>query len=217
MNIEYYLESSDTSMLIAEEKETSRVMIAVPHHAPLGTTLLRCKDTKRGADENAGFVGYHTARIMNCSYIIACNYFIDPNKNTDTDYFKMIQSVNPLFLVEIHGHGKRSAKFDIEISSGNAERNKWSGEMSNRLKSKLSKFNSFNNYTISGDFNKIYFKATNSASITTDKWIPFHIELPKSIRARKSEYFPFCELLSETINSLLTDFDDINTKLKTRI
>ncbi len=209
MSTEFILEHSDKSILITEEREQKEVVIAVPHHAPLGISELPCKEHS-DADENAGLLGYYTARLLNCCNIIACNYFIDPNKTMETDYYKKIKSWKPKCVVEIHGNGSRSANYDIEISSGKPERNKWSEEMAKRLQVKIAKTSSLQNYTISGDFNKIYFKATKSATITTDEWVPFHIELPKSIRAEKSKYFLFCELLAETVIDLLDDFEQLS-------
>jgi len=142
---------------------------------------------------------------LNCCSVIACNYFIDPNKSTETDYYKKIKSWNPRFLIEIHGHGSRSANYDIEISSGKADRNNWSKKLAEKLRIQMALTTSLQKYKISGDFNKIYFKATKTATINTDEWIPFHIELPKSIRAKKSKYILFCETLAENIEEILSE------------
>ncbi len=208
MEIETVLNDTKNSFLIFTSGETTDVVIAVPHHAPLGVTELPCKEHPE-ADENAGFLGYYLSRLLNCHSIIACNYFLDPNKDKESDYCKKILSLKPKILVEIHGHSGRSAKFDIEISSGNLERDFWSKEMAERLRTILSDSHPLQNYSLSGDFNKIFFKATNSFTITTNEWVAFHIELPKTIRESKNEYELFCKSLAETIKGLLVDSEKI--------
>ena len=153
MHIETILDDPATSMLIVSSGKIRDIVIGVPHHAPLGVTELPCEEP-RDADENAGFLGYYLARLLNCHSIISCNYFIDPNKHKDSDYFKRIQSWKPKILTEIHGHGGKSAKFHIEISSGSFERNFWSKELAKRLSKKLVGVSSLQGYTLSGDFVK---------------------------------------------------------------
>ena len=207
MQIDPILDDPKNSFLIVTPGESTDVVIAVPHHAPLGITKLQCN---RESDENAGFLGYYLSRLLNCYSVIACNYFLDANKYTDTDYYKKIADLKPKMLVEIHGHGNKNAHFDIEISSGREDRNFWSKEMEIRLQAILSNVPSLRGYNLSGDFEKIYFRATDSKTINTNKWVAFHIELPKLIRQSKSQYILFCELLAETIKSLLEDFDKIS-------
>jgi hypothetical protein len=208
MFIESLLDDPNNSHLLFTSGESKKIVIGVPHHAPLGISKLPCKDHP-DADENTGFLGYYVSRLINCPSIIACNYFLDPNKDKETDYCKKILSMKPKLLIEIHGHGGHKAKFDIEISSGSLENDLWSKELAERLRASLSGIPALQGYTLSGDFNEIYFQAKNSFSITTKEWIAFHIELPISIRQSKSQYIPFCELLAKTANGLLTDFDKI--------
>ncbi len=208
MFIESLLDDPNNSHLLFSSGISTDIVIGVPHHSPLGIAQLPCKEHP-DADENAGFLGYYVSRLLNCPSIIACNYFIDPNKDKNSDYCKKILSIKPKILVEIHGHGGHSAKFDIEISSGSSEKDFWSKEMAERLQAGFSGTPLLQGYILSGDFTKIYFKAKNSFSITANEWVSFHIELPKSIRQSKSQYTPFCELLAETINGLLKDFDKI--------
>lgn len=209
MRTELLLECKDKSILITDNRDRNEIVIAVPHHAPLGVSQLPCK-THCDADENAGFLGHYTAQLLNCCSVIACNYFIDSNKTKESDFFKKIRAWEPKILVEIHGHGGDSAKYDIEISSGSMKRNNWSEEMASRMLFKLATTDLLQNYTISGDFNKIYFKASKTITITTDDWIAFHIELPKSIREEKSKYDLFCKLLADTINELLGDYNELS-------
>lgn len=211
MNIPAILDSPDISLLLVTVGESNDIIIGVPHHSPLGVTELPC-DEHKDADENAGFLGYYIARLLNCPCIIACNYFIDSNKSLESDYFKKINSLKPKMLVEIHGHGGKSAKFDIEISSGAQENNFWSIELSNRLKKKLKSLPLLQEYSISGDFQSIYFQATKTASITSSKWIAFHIELPRSIRKSKSKASLFCESLADVLAELLLEFNSLKEK-----
>jgi hypothetical protein len=210
MNVENLLEFRDQSLLIIEERDNKEAVIAVPHHAPLGVEELPCKEHKI-ADENAGLLGLYTAKNLECCLIIACNYFLDSNKNVTSDYFNKIMKWAPKLLIEIHGHGSRSARYDIEISSGNSKRNKWSIEMANRLEKKMGMDSNLQQYSISGDFNNIYFKASLTKTINSDNWTPFHIELPKSLRAEKKQYQPFCEFLSQSVIEILQNYDQISS------
>lgn len=208
MFVEMLLDDPNNSHLTFISGALADIVIGVPHHAPLGISQLPCKEHP-DADENAGFLGYYVSRLLNCHSIIACNYFIDSNKDKNSDYCRKILSLKPKILVEIHGHGGNSAEFDIEKSSGSQEKDFWSQEMAGRLQTGFSRVPLLQSYTLSGDFTKIYFKAKNSFTITTHEWVSFHIELPRSIRQSKSQYVPYCEVLAETMGSLLTDFDKI--------
>jgi len=205
LSIEYILGNSTDSILISEERDRKDVVIAVPHHAPLGVHQLPSPEHP-WSDENAGLLGYHIAEYLNCSRVIACNYFHDSNKLTDTDYFRIIKRWDPECLIEIHGHRGGKAKFDIEISSGIQERSSWSERLAGRLKTAFAGIEQLRDYTISGEFDKIHFKATRSATITVDHWLPFHIELPLSIRSETSQYSRFCRLLAEIVPDLMDDF-----------
>jgi hypothetical protein len=82
--------------------------------------------------------------------------------------------------------------------------------MASKLGEKLARVGTLQQYTICGDYEKIFFKASRSATITSDKWIPFHIELPKSLRAQRSQYYPFCELLAKTVLEILQGYDEMS-------
>jgi hypothetical protein len=208
MQIETILDDPVTSLLISTPGKVKDIVIGVPHHAPLGVYELPC-DEHPEADENTGFLGYYLSRLLDCPSVIACNYFLDSNKDIESDYIKRIQSLKPKILTEIHGHGGKSAKFDIEISSGKLENNYWSKEFADRLNERLVTSPILQNYKLSGDFNAIYFKATKSLSIVENQWIAFHIELPKSIRASRSRYTRLSELLAEVLREILSEFDEV--------
>ena len=200
--IDILLSETQKENLLRLQGNEQRIVIGVPHHAPLGVSELPCPE-HRDADENTGFLGAEVARLLDCSAIIACNARKDPNKNKDTDYSQQILSWKPRLLVEIHGHGGKSAKFDIEISGGSLDRNQWSLGLEERLKKKMAGESFLKDFTISGDFDKIYFKASNSYTITESEWIAMHIELPKTLRQTPEIYLPFCKILAESVSELM--------------
>ena len=208
MQIEAILDDPENSILLITPGENRDVVIGAPHHAPLGVPELPCADHSM-SDENAGLIGYHLSRLLNCRSIIACNYFRDANKDPGSDYCRRILSWKPKMLVEIHGHCSNKVYADIEISSGTSARNDWSLQMAVRLRSELAEIPSLQEYTVSGDFNKIYFKASRSFTIISDEWLPFHVELPWPIRKSQERSRLIGKALAKTIRGLLTDFNEI--------
>ncbi|MFC2064980.1 hypothetical protein ACFLXB_07775 [Chloroflexota bacterium] len=206
--IETILADTQNSILLVTPAENPQVVIGVPHHAPLGVPELPCCEHPM-SDENTGFIGYHLSRLLNCPAIIACNYFMDSNKHKGSDYYRKLLSLKPKILIEIHGHCSSKVCADIEISSGRAARDHWSQEMAARLQVKLTSIPSLQEHTVSGDFTKIHFKATKSVTITSAKWVPFHLELPWPIRKSQTMSTLLAQALAETIRELLVDFDDI--------
>jgi len=201
MSVEDWISKIKNTYLFILEKECNQIVITAPHHAPVGISELPCKDHS-DSDENAGLIAYYTSEILNCSLIIAGNYFIDPNKSDQSDYFKKIEQWQPVLLVEIHGHGGKSACYDIEISSGSLERNNYSKKLAQILQNEIKIDPKLNQLSISGNYKCIHFKASKSLSIATDKWIPFHIELPKLIREDVSLSKTFSEVLAKSIKKL---------------
>jgi len=191
------------SYLIFMPGRNTDVMIGVPHHAPLGVSKIPC-ESHPTSDENTGFIGYRLSQLLDCPCLIAGNYFIDPNKYKSSDYFKKIEEIAPKILIEIHGHAGQSAHFDIEISSGSLVKSILSEKIANQLFSKFSSHPSLRNYTISGDFVQIHFRATKSLTINTDQWTAFHIELPQKLREDQNQYFLLCESLEKIIRKLLS-------------
>jgi hypothetical protein len=194
-------ETQKENLLIIQGNE-QRIVIGVPHHAPLGVSNLPNQEHP-DADENAGFLGADVARLLDCNCIIACNARKDPNKNKETDYSQQILSWKPRLLVEIHGHGGKRARFDIEISGGAVERNDWSLAMEERLKKKMSAEPLLKDFTVSGDFKQINLKATKSYTITASEWAALHIELPKKIRETPEIYLSFCKMLAESVSEMI--------------
>ncbi|PKO05373.1 MAG: hypothetical protein CVU41_12100 [Chloroflexi bacterium HGW-Chloroflexi-3] len=203
MTIEMLLNDPVNSYLIFILGRNSDVVIGVPHHAPLGVQDLPC-ESHPTSDENTGFIGYHLAQMLDCPCLIAGNYFIDPNKYKSSDYFKKIEEISPKFLIEIHGHAGQSAYFDIEISAGSLDKSTLSEKFADQLSSEFSKHPSLRNYTISGNFVQIHFRATKSLTINTDQWTAFHIELPQKLREDQHQYNQLCESLEKIVRVLLS-------------
>ncbi|MCF7911188.1 MAG: hypothetical protein K9M99_01565 [Candidatus Cloacimonetes bacterium] len=181
-----YLSDKLNPLLLTDIVSDSNIVVAVPHHAPRGILRMLCD---RNADENAGFLGSYLAQELQCSCIIASRYFFDPNKEEGSDYFRFIESMNPDLVIEVHGHGSRNAAFDIEISSGpyNPEFGKVFAE---KLLAETSKVPELAHLTISGDYEKIYFTAQYSKTVTDKRWNTLHIELPRSMRINHDSSLP---------------------------
>jgi len=195
-------ETQKENLLLIKGNGQNNIVIGVPHHAPLGVSNLPCKEHP-DADENAGFLGAEVARLLDCNCIIACNARNDPNKKKETDYSQQIISWKPRLLIEIHGHGGKSAQFAIEISCGTIDRNNWSLDLEERLKQKKIAEPLLKDFTMSGDFKQINLKATKSYTITAREWVALHIELPKTLRQAPEIYLPFCKVLAESISELM--------------
>ena len=204
MKIDDILHCKELSILAMEERVSNGIAVAVPHHAPLGVGSLPCPEHPV-SDENTGLLGAYTARLLDCPFIVACNYFIDANKYTSSDYFKKIASWQPAVLVELHGHRGKDANHDIEISCGSKGRNGWSKKLAAAIRTRMNQHEDLNQFNISGEFNQIFFKASKSLSINTDRWLAFHLEIPKPIRSQASLYRAFCEMLADSLIEILPD------------
>ncbi len=170
------------SILLTEERERKDIVIGAPHHSVGGVKNLPCVEHPN-ADENSGFIARHIAEALKISSIIACNYRVDPNKNLRTDYSMQIAQWAPKYLIEIHGHGAKSISDNlIEITAGSLTRNDFSQLFASNLQTKLSSYEELNKYVALGDFRKLYFQGTKSATITDERWKPLQIELPPSLR-----------------------------------
>jgi len=167
----------------------SQIVVGAPHHAPGGITKLPCPEHE-DSDENTGVLAKILADRLKCSYVIACNPRIDPNKELTTEYSKAIVEAGCKYLIEIHGHGgKRVLPNGIEISSGAAKKQE-SVKFARLLQQHFEKHDSLKSFTISGDFDKVYFKAKNTATINSDRWISYHIELPPNLRLGIDKQLP---------------------------
>ncbi len=174
-----FLLNAQDSLLVVERRRHQGIVIGVPHHAPAGREKLP-RVAHRRSDENAGFIGRHIAEALGVASVIACNYPIDVNKSLATDYSRIILDLKPRYLIEIHGHGNRSAE-GVEISSGRNERT-LSMDFARALLDETHRFDDLKSIPVSGEFERIHFRAENSATITTDRWRSLHIELPPELR-----------------------------------
>jgi len=208
MRVKDILNEKENSILLYLPGKNRGIVVGVPHHAPQEVLVLPNQEHPV-SDENAGFIGAALAHLLNCPVIIACNYFMDVNKHRTSDYYKRIQSLEPTILVEIHGHSRNKARFDIEISPGSLKRNTWSLALAARLKEKLVNEPLLQDYTISGDFSKIYFQATRTLTITSPDWIAFHIELPRPMRASSEQYLLFCKNLAGVLKEILAELGEL--------
>lgn len=205
-NIENLLNRSDVSVLISRRGRYPAIAVGVPHHAPSGVFHLMTSPP-RPSDENTGHLGLLLSQILDSSLIIASNYHFDVNKTLESDYTRTLQSLSPKLLVELHGHNNRKSHFDIEISCGSAADSRLSQEFSLALANACLDHNSLKNYSISGDFNKIYFQATQSITISSMPWTSFHIELPPSLRYKPGKTaipqsgVEFCWILAGVISA----------------
>jgi hypothetical protein len=215
------LKINNISIFIADIKEKSNIVIGVPHHAPSGTVKMPC-NSHPYSDENAGYIGDYIAEKLNCSFLCACNYFIDVNKNHNdnySDYYTAIERCSPKYLIEIHGHGIEHSGNDIEISSGCKEDEKYALELKKNLQNIIYKkwsenkedtdFRRIKELKINANFDNIYFKATKSSTVVDKRWISYHIELPVILRIIPCEknQVPsygkkFNEILYEAIKSI---------------
>lgn len=202
--MEEILFNKKASILFIEERSRKEIVIGAPHHTVGGVTNMPCPEHTAG-DENTGFIARQIAENLNCSSIIACNYKIDPNKSLQSDYATQIGQWKPKYLIEIHGHGGKKIKENIiEISSGSKEKEKYSIAFSKTLSKKFEQNESLKIFEVNGEFEKIYFKASKTATIIDDKWISFHIELPPKIRLNNNDSLPenfndFTNYITETI------------------
>lgn len=214
------LKINDTSILISKMNHQSNIVVGVPHHTPVGTFMMPCEDHIYG-DQNTGYVGYNIAESLNCNFLCACNYFIDPNKknnNNYSDYYVALEKCNPKYLVEIHGHGVEHCGNDIEISSGSKEDEfhaiKLKDEIRRIIGAQLEEdeinedLRNLEKININADFNKIYYKASKSATIVDKRWISYHIELPLILRIEDNNgYLPkiglkFVNILCKSIKNV---------------
>jgi len=181
-----YLGDKFNPLLLTDIVSGSKIVVGVPHHAPRGITRMLCD---RNADENAGYLGSYLSQELNCSCIIASRYFFDPNKEEGSDYFRFIEKLDPDLVIEIHGHDSRKAVYDIEISSG-PDDPEYAQEFAEKLLEKTSVVDQLADLTLSGDYQKIYFTAQYSKTVTDIRWNTLHIELPRTIRIDPDSSFP---------------------------
>ena len=207
------LNEHDISCFLIQKGENPDIVVAAIHHAPTGIKELPC-DRHKVSDEAVGQIALIAARRLRCTYIVASNYFLDLNKPDpyvekeveQTDYKNWLSHNKPLVLVEIHGHNGNSAKYDIEISSGE-QREKHALEFAKKLEKRMSRCQFKRGYTISGDYKSIYFKASKAVTINTTSWLAFHIELCPDLRTDKSEAQRIARCIAYMVRDIYATLD----------
>lgn len=122
--------------LIVERGERRGLVVGAPHHAPAGVSRLPCG---RDADENAGYLACYLGQYLQVPSVVAVNCLEDANKSLDTGYGQELQQIKPALLVELHGHGGRSARADVEISAGSKQRESYALQLSAALQREMKK------------------------------------------------------------------------------
>ena len=87
-------------------------------------------------------------------------------------------------ILEIHGHGGQSAKFDIEVSCGSAGREPLAIRFAGALARDLADDPTLSALSVSGEFARVYFRATQAATMQSPLWQGLHVELPLAVRKR---------------------------------
>jgi hypothetical protein len=198
------LEADKNPILLIEERPNKTIVIGAPHHAPGGKKELPCPE-HTDSDENTGQIAHDLADRLQVSAIIACNAAVDPNKSLTTEYSTRIIQWKPGFLIEIHGHGGKAVPEDvIEVSCGTLSNNAWSIGFAKVFQSYLNTIDALKMFKVSGDFEKLHFKASKTATVTNPDWISFHIELPPALRIGTGNGLPemtdvFLAALEKTI------------------
>jgi len=217
MRLESLLDEREIGFFLVQEGEESDIVMAAIHHAPAGVLELPCPRHKK-SDEAVGQLALKVARELKCTFIVASNYFLDLNKpdpnirdkNEPTDYLIWLLHNKPRVLIEIHGHDGKKAKADIEISSGK-QRNNHSLDFAEKLKKYMSRNRFKREYTVSGDYPSIKFKATEAVTINSDTWLAFHIELCPELRKDSLEAKRIASCIAHTLKEICSEaIDDTN-------
>ncbi len=183
--------------LIKKAFGTNQVVVAAPHHTPKGVDKM---PTGRAGDENAGYLARNVADHLKGTMVVAANAEYDPNKEPGP-YESHIVTDQAKVIVETHGHAGSRTRNDIEISCGTKELNKYSKELAEKIRQYLLKIadkirsespgvaRELRGLIVEGDFDKIYFKASNTRSLQEARRkgiVPYHIEHITKLRTSSS-------------------------------
>jgi hypothetical protein len=209
VNTEELLDATYPSMLIIEERESNKIVVGVPHHAPAGITKLRCAEHEV-SDENTGHLARYLAEGLKCSSVTACNYTFDVNKCLRTDYAMQIAKWAPDILIEIHAHSGAHGAREVEISCGSESRNNRSVELATKLQRAMGELPKLE-ISVNGDFKKIPrdLRASRTATINDSRWEAYHLELAPKLRIPRTKTgrppaigFAFCDKLADVLREL---------------
>ncbi len=126
INPELYtaLISKDQLIEILYGKPPYNVVIGVPHQAAIGVKSIAENGRERASDEGAAFYALVAflrlkEQQIPCKIVISAHDTqLDPNKDSNSSYWKSIFANEMKLLLECHGAKKDVDKIDLEISSG---------------------------------------------------------------------------------------------------
>jgi hypothetical protein len=202
------LNENGISYFLVQKGQNPDVVVAAIHHAPIDISELPC-DRHKISDEAVGQLALKVARILESTFIVASNYFLDLNKpdpnirktKEHTDYSIWLFQNQPQVLVEIHGHSGEKAKFDIEISSGEPRKDR-SDEFAEKLKMYMSRCHFARDYSVSGNYNSIFYRASEAITINSDSWLAFHIELCPELRKDRFEAMKIARCIAYALRNI---------------
>ncbi len=158
------------------------VVVGAPHHAPAGVRRLKCD---RRSDQNTGLLAWRVAELARVPIVIVTNADADPNKSLDSEYSKAVASYGPRVLLEIHGHRSKKARFDVEVSAGCADRSEHLTNFVAAFTRGMTSDPELKDLSVSGDFERIHFKATDTVTMRSPIWLGLHAEFPLSVRKQR--------------------------------
>lgn len=205
------LQKTGVSYFLVQKGEQAGIVVSAIHHAPAGVSSLP-SDRHKASDESIGYLALKIARKLKCSLIVASNYFLDINKpdpnirekKENTDYLTWLFHNKPQILVEIHGHNGKKSKADIEISSGKP-RQTHSIKFAEILRSRMKRSRFKRDYSVSGDYNKIYYKASEAVTVNSSEWLALHVELCPELRKDNSEANKIANCIVHSLKEFLVE------------
>lgn len=205
-DIESNLKSPKSEILYCNK--SSKFLIAAPHHASDKNDIKGMR-TERGTirsyDANTGFICLEIAKSLGASYLIYNNAKDDPNKVVTNEYCHLVKAIHPKILVEIHGHAEKSIDRTIIEVSGGLNNNDMSIKFANILTKELHD-SGLSHMTAEGDFNKIFYKGSKTATVNGSAWNgsggkTLHIELPKHLRL-SGNVSKIAKVITKSLNQL---------------
>ncbi len=209
MQLNRLLQETNVSFFLIQPGKQTDIVVSAIHHAPAGVSSLPCS-RHENSDEAVGPIAHKIAKKLDSSLIVASNYFLDVNKpdpnirkkEENTDYLTWLFHNKPQLLVEIHGHSGERSTADIEISSGKHNKN-ISIEFARKLQDRMKRSRFKRSYSVSGDYDKISYKASEAVSINSDKWSAFHIELCPELRKNDKEANKIANCIAYSLKEFL--------------
>ena len=211
MQLNKLLQEKNISFFFIQPGNQNDIVVSAIHHAPAGVSNLPCVRHKN-SDEAVGQLAHKISNKLDSTLIIASNYFLDINKpdpnikkkEDNTDYLTWLFHNKPQVLIEIHGHSGDKSIADIEISSGK-HNNGLSIEFARKLRHRMKRSRFERSYSVSGDYDKITYKATEAVSINSSMWQALHIELCPELRKNSKEANKIANCVAFSIKEILVE------------